>query len=87
MVPLQPNFVLYNAGSDVLRSDPLAGLALTPDDMAERDLFVVTEVRGRGIPLAMVLSGGYGSLSWVAHARSIEGILARFDATTRPQES
>jgi hypothetical protein len=27
----------------------------------------------------MVFSGGYGSASWEAHARSIEGILARFD--------
>ena len=70
---------MYNAGSDVLASDPLSRLSLTPADMAERDLHVVTEVRGRGIPLAMVLSGGYGPLSWEAHARSIEGILARFD--------
>ena len=52
---------------------------LTADDMAERDLYVVTEVRERGIPLAMVLSGGYGPASWEAHARSLEGILARFD--------
>jgi hypothetical protein len=48
--------------------------------VAERDLYVVTEVRGRGVLLAMVLSGGYGPLSWEAHARAIEGILARFDA-------
>jgi hypothetical protein len=47
--------------------------------MAERDLYVVTEVRQRGVPLALVLSGGYGPTSWEAHARSIEGILARFD--------
>ena len=32
---------------------------------------------GRG--KALVLSGGYGPLSWQAHARSLEGILARFD--------
>src|SRR5262249_29018685 len=63
-----PDLVVYNAGSDVLRSDPLAGLALTREEMAERDLYVVTEVRGRGVPLAMVLSGGYGPASWEAHA-------------------
>jgi hypothetical protein len=50
--------------------------------MAERDLCVVTEVRQRGTPLAMVLSGGYGPLSWEAHARSLEGICARFDRQT-----
>jgi histone deacetylase 11 len=75
----QPDIVFYNAGSDVLWSDPLSHLMLTADEMAERDLLVVSEIRDRGIPLAMVLSGGYGPASWEAHARSIEGILARFD--------
>jgi histone deacetylase 11 len=75
----RPDLVVYNAGSDVLWSDPLSRLLLTADEMAERDLSVVTEVRGRGVPVAMALSGGYGPASWEAHARSIEGILARFD--------
>ncbi|HXG10934.1 MAG TPA: histone deacetylase [Gemmataceae bacterium] len=75
----RPDFVVYNAGSDVLGTDPLARLRLAPADLAERDLYIITEVRARSIPLAMVLSGGYGPLSWEAHARSIEGILARFD--------
>lgn len=75
----RPELVVYNAGSDVLWSDPLSSLFLTADEMAECDLNVVTAVRDRGIPLAMVLSGGYGSASWEAHACSIESILARFD--------
>lgn len=77
----RPDLVVYNAGSDVLWSDPLAQLFLTAEAMADRELYVVTEARERGIPVAMVLSGGYGPLSWEAHARSIEGILARFDRT------
>jgi histone deacetylase 11 len=75
----RPDFVLYNAGSDVLKTDPLAGLLLSVEEMAERDLFVVTEVRRNRIPIAMVLSGGYGPSSWEAHAKSLEGILCRFD--------
>jgi acetoin utilization deacetylase AcuC-like enzyme len=78
----RPDLVVYNAGSDVLGSDPLSTLFLTAEEMADRDLYVVTEVRERGVPLAMVLSGGYGPASWEAHARSIEGILARFDHQT-----
>jgi histone deacetylase 11 len=77
----RPDLVVYNAGSDVLWSDPLSALFLTVDEMAERDLYVIDEVRERGVPLAMVLSGGYGPASWEAHARSIEGILTRFDRT------
>jgi histone deacetylase 11 len=78
----RPQLVMYNAGSDVLHTDPLSRLRLTVEEMMERDLYVVSEVRSRGAALAMVLSGGYGPASWEAHARSIEGILARFDKET-----
>lgn len=78
---LRPDLVVHNAGSDVLRGDPLSHLGLSMEEMAERDLLVAMEARSRGIPLAMVLSGGYGPDSWEAHARSIEGILVRFDKT------
>jgi histone deacetylase 11 len=78
----RPDLVVYNAGSDVLWSDPLSRLFLTAEEMAERDLYVATEVREHGLPLAMVLSGGYGPASWMAHARSLEGILVRFDRQT-----
>jgi histone deacetylase 11 len=78
----RPDLVVYNAGSDVLWSDPLSHLMLTAEEMAERDLLVATAARERGLPLAMVLSGGYGPASWEAHARAIEGILARFDRQT-----
>ena len=83
---LQPAFtrlrVHQSWESPVLATAPLSWLSLTPEEMAERDLYVVTQVRERSIPLAMVLSGGYGPASWEAHARSIEGILARFDSQT-----
>ena len=48
-------------------------------DLAERDLLVVSMIRERSIPVAMVLSGGYSSESWRIHADGIEGILTRFD--------
>lgn len=81
----RPDLVVHNAGSDVLASDPLAHQSLTADEMAERDLYVAAEVRGRGIPLAVVLSGGYGPASWEAHARAIEGVLTRFDRSPAAQ--
>jgi histone deacetylase 11 len=77
---LRPEFIIYNAGSDVLITDPLTGLHLTDAELVERDLLVVTTARERGIPLAMLLSGGYGPHSWIAHARSIEALVTRFDA-------
>jgi histone deacetylase 11 len=76
---VEPDLVIYNAGSDPLAGDPLAGLRLTRDDLARRDLFVASMVREREIPLAMVLSGGYARESWRVHADGIEAILSRFD--------
>lgn len=77
---VKPDLVIYNAGSDPFVDDPLAGFQLSLADIQERDLFVTTEVRGRGIPLAMVLSGGYSKESWRIHTDAIESILTRFDA-------
>ena len=76
---VRPDLLVYNAGSDPFVDDPLAGFRLTKSDLAERDLLVVTMARERGIPVAMVLSGGYSGESWKIHADGIEGILVRFD--------
>jgi histone deacetylase 11 len=76
---VRPDLVIYNAGSDPFVDDPLADLRLTMADLAERDLLVVSMVRERAIPVAMVLSGGYSPESWRIHTESIEGIVTRFD--------
>jgi histone deacetylase 11 len=75
----RPDLIVYNAGSDPFEGDPLAGFRLTEVDLAERDLMVVSMAQERGIPVAMVLSGGYSAESWKIQADSIEGILTRFD--------
>jgi histone deacetylase 11 len=79
---VQPDLVVYNAGSDPFIDDPLASYRLTKGDLAERDLLVVSLVRERSIPVAMVLSGGYSSESWRVHTDAIEDILVRFDKIT-----
>ena len=77
----RPDLVIYNAGSDVFEGDPLGRFRLTRAEIAERDLLIVDMVRERGIPVAMVLSGGYSAESWLIHADAIEGIATRFDPT------
>lgn len=79
---VRPDLVIYNAGSDPYVEDPLTNLGLSRNDLTDRDLMVATHVRERGIPLAMVLSGGYARESWRIHADGIEAILARFDRAT-----
>jgi histone deacetylase 11 len=76
---VEPDLVIYNAGSDPFIDDPLTRLRLGREDLARRDLLVATTARERGIPVAMVLSGGYAKQSWRVHADGIGAILRRFD--------
>lgn len=75
----KPDLIVYNAGSDVLKSDPLSTFLLSPREMNERDLFVISHARKQSIPIAMVLAGGYSSESAMAHANSVKGIIEKFD--------
>lgn len=59
MKKFRPDFAVYVAGADVYRGDLLGGFDLTPGGIAKRDAFVFMECRRRGVPVALVLSGGY----------------------------
>ena len=58
---LKPQIVFYNAGVDPHRDDRLGRLALSDEGLAQRDRFVIQEVRRRNIPLAGVIGGGYAT--------------------------
>jgi acetoin utilization deacetylase AcuC-like enzyme len=57
----QPQLIVYIAGTDVFAQDQLGGLRMTLDGMAERDRTVIHACRERGLPLAVVLGGGYAT--------------------------
>jgi acetoin utilization deacetylase AcuC-like enzyme len=58
-VGFAPDIVFYNAGVDPHEVDLLGRLALTDGGLRARDAKVIGFARGRGIPLAGVLGGGY----------------------------
>lgn len=68
---------IYNAGTDVLDTDPLGGLSIPAATIRERDLYVVGELRKRGIPTVMVLSGGYTRQSHQLVADSVIPLMER----------
>jgi acetoin utilization deacetylase AcuC-like enzyme len=53
--------VFYLAGVDVAAGDRYGKLALTEEGIRQRDRRVIEAVRGRGIPLSIVLAGGYAA--------------------------
>lgn len=59
LAEFRPDVVIYNAGTDVLKGDPLGNLAITPEGVVERDRLVFSTFRTLRIPVVMLLSGGY----------------------------
>jgi len=55
----KPEFVCYNAGTDCLEGDPLGNMNLSAETVIKRDEIVFRECLRRGVPVMMVLSGGY----------------------------
>lgn len=66
---------IYNAGTDVVKDDPLGQMNLSPETVFQRDMLVMKELRERGIPTLMVLSGGYTRDSCQLVARSVAWLL------------
>lgn len=55
----RPDLLFYNAGTDIFEGDALGQLQVTAQGIVDRDEFVFRQAKERGIPIAMVLSGGY----------------------------
>ncbi|KQM98564.1 histone deacetylase [Sphingobium sp. Leaf26] len=55
-----PDLILYQAGVDPHGEDRLGRLALTDAGLDARDRYVMRQARGRGMPVASTMGGGYG---------------------------
>ena len=55
----RPDIVFYLAGVDVVAGDRFGRLALTRAGLAARDRYVLEQVRAHGVPVVLVLAGGY----------------------------
>ena len=54
-----PDFVIYDAGSDVHVDDALGRLSITTAGLYRRDYGVISRIQRAGIPCATVIGGGY----------------------------
>ena len=73
-----PDIVFLQAGADVLHGDPLAGFRLTEEGVVARDALVFAEAYRRGVPIVMVLGGGYSDRAWAAQYRSIRSLVGQY---------
>lgn len=72
----QPDLVLYQAGVDPHEDDKLGRLALTDAGLEAREGYVIAQCRGRGVPVASALGGGYGDDPLVVGRRHARSMLA-----------
>jgi acetoin utilization deacetylase AcuC-like enzyme len=68
-----PDFLFYLAGADPYEGDQLGGLRLTREGLRTRDRVVIQQARQKGLPMAIMLAGGY--------ARSVDDTVAIHVAT------
>jgi histone deacetylase 11 len=74
-----PDIVYYNAGSDILDSDPLGGLSITAEGITARDEMVFDICIKNNVPIVMVLSGGYSKENARVITNSIENMMTKLD--------
>lgn len=56
---VQPDFIFYIAGADILQTDKLGKLAVSLQGCKERDRFVLQTCKTNRIPVAVSMGGGY----------------------------
>ena len=56
---IQPDFIFYQSGVDILKTDKLGRLGLTMHGCKERDRFVFEMCKKNNIPVAVSMGGGY----------------------------
>jgi len=70
-----PECLFYLAGADPYEEDQLGGLGLTLDGLRARDRIVIDQARSTGLPMVVVLAGGY--------ARNVDDTVAAHVATMK----
>ena len=70
-----PEIAVYLAGADPYEDDVLGGLAVSTEGLRERDRIVLSACAEHGVPVAVVLAGGY--------ARNTQDTVAIHCATAR----
>ena len=58
---VQPDYVFYLAGADIIEPDLLGRLSLSRNGAKERDRYVYQQCLDRSIPVAVAMGGGYSS--------------------------
>ena len=74
-----PDFIIFNAGTDCMAGDPLGNLNITKNGIIQRDEIVFKHALNNKIPILMVLSGGYQLQNAPTIAESLTNLIEKFN--------
>ena len=74
---INPNLIVYNAGTDIFEKDHLGVFKVSAEGIIERDEFVFEQAKTNKIPILMLLSGGYTQESAKIISDSIKNLLEK----------
>lgn len=72
---INPDFIFYNGGSDILNGDIFGMMDISVEGMVKRDLLIFKLAKERSIPICMCLSGGYGYENYKAVSKSLTEVV------------
>ncbi|XP_060838041.1 histone deacetylase 11 isoform X2 [Rhopalosiphum padi] len=75
LIKVKPDFIIYNAGTDILKGDKLGLLSITPEGIIQRDEMVFKLAQQNNIPLVMLTSGGYRKSTANIIAASLQNLV------------
>jgi histone deacetylase 11 len=73
----KPDLIVYNAGTDIFQNDPCGKFKISAAGIIQRDEIVFTLAKKAGIPILMVLSGGYAVGISEVIGQSIENLFLK----------
>lgn len=85
---IRPELAVYLAGADPYVGDGLGRLSVSAEGLRRRDRFVLETCRARGVPVAIVMAGGYSKAiaeTVAIHRATLEVAIDIRDAT-HPRE-
>uniref|UniRef100_A0A2S2N961 Histone deacetylase 2 n=1 Tax=Schizaphis graminum TaxID=13262 RepID=A0A2S2N961_SCHGA len=77
LIKVKPDFIIYNAGTDILKGDKLGLLSITPEGIIQRDEMVFKLAQQNNIPLVMLTSGGYRKSTANIIAASLQNLVQK----------
>ena len=82
----QPDFIIYNAGTDILKGDRLGNLNVSPQGIINRDELLFQFAFENKTPILMLLSGGYQLSNGPLIGQSIVNLAKKFPFTAFMQQ-